>query len=76
MGPRGEKGEPFKYEDFTPEQLEALRGPQGRDGNNGLDGYTPQREVDYWNETDIAAIEKHCDEYIDTHITQVIGGAY
>lgn len=26
---RGEKGDPFTYEDFTPEQLEALRGPQG-----------------------------------------------
>lgn len=25
----GEKGEPFKYEDYTPEQLENLKGPQG-----------------------------------------------
>ena len=26
---RGPKGEPFTYDDFTPEQLEALTGPQG-----------------------------------------------
>ena len=26
----GEKGDPFEYADFTSEQLEALRGPQGR----------------------------------------------
>lgn len=37
-GPQGPKGEPFKYEDFTPEQLEALRGPAGRDGHDGLTG--------------------------------------
>lgn len=38
QGPPGPKGEPFKYEDFTPEQLEALRGPAGRDGHDGLTG--------------------------------------
>lgn len=27
--PRGPQGDPFTYADFTPEQLEALRGPQG-----------------------------------------------
>lgn len=31
-GDKGDKGEPFRYEDFTPEQLEALRGPKGEDG--------------------------------------------
>lgn len=29
QGKRGPKGEPFRYEDFTPEQLEALKGPKG-----------------------------------------------
>lgn len=32
QGPRGErgpKGDPFTYEDFTPEQLESLKGPKG-----------------------------------------------
>lgn len=31
---KGEKGDPFKYEDFTPEQLEALKGKDGKDGND------------------------------------------
>lgn len=35
-GPQGPKGEPFRYEDFTQEQLESLKGPKGDDGN-GLD---------------------------------------
>lgn len=29
---KGEKGNPFTYEDFTDEQLEYLRGPQGNEG--------------------------------------------
>lgn len=29
QGPKGEKGEPFKYTDFTEEQLEELKGPKG-----------------------------------------------
>lgn len=32
---KGDKGEPFKYSDFTPEQLESLRGPQGKTGPKG-----------------------------------------
>ena len=32
QGARGPKGDPFRYEDFTPEQLEALKGPKGEDG--------------------------------------------
>lgn len=45
-GPRGEKGEPFKYEDFTPEQLESLRGPSGKDGAIGPAGPVgPRGEV-------------------------------
>lgn len=36
QGLQGPKGEPFRYEDFTPEQLEELKGPKGDDGR-GLD---------------------------------------
>ena len=42
QGPQGEpgpKGDPFRYEDFTPEQLEALKGPKGDDGKNGLSAF-------------------------------------
>lgn len=35
MGP---KGDPFTYEDFTVEQLEALKGPQGEQGKPGTPG--------------------------------------
>lgn len=41
QGPKGDpgpKGEPFRYEDFTPEQLEALKGPKGDKGEDGRDG--------------------------------------
>ena len=54
---KGEKGDPFTYADFTPEQLEELRGPQGIPGKDGSDatvtadniksalGYTPADSV-------------------------------
>ena len=35
---KGDKGDPFTYEDFTQEQLEGLRGPAGHDGQDGRDG--------------------------------------
>lgn len=41
QGPKGDpgpKGEPFKYSDFTPEQLNALKGPKGDTGENGEQG--------------------------------------
>lgn len=41
VGPQGEQGEqgaPFTYDDFTEEQLEALRGPQGGQGPQGIQG--------------------------------------
>ena len=36
QGIKGDKGDPFRYEDFTPEQLEALKGPKGDKGEDGL----------------------------------------
>jgi len=51
----GEKGDPFTYEDFTPEQLAALKGAPGytpvknKDYFDGEDGYSPNVSV-----TDIA----------------------
>ena len=35
---KGDKGDPFTYQDFTPEQLEGLRGPQGIQGPQGEQG--------------------------------------
>ena len=37
-GPTGKNGDPFKYEDFTQEQLNSLKGKQGDPGNDGKDG--------------------------------------
>lgn len=53
QGEKGDKGDPFTYEDFTAEQLAALKGekgdkgdpgeqgPQGEKGDKGDDGYSP-----------------------------------
>ena len=38
QGAQGPKGDPFRYEDFTPEQLQALKGPKGDKGEDGRDG--------------------------------------
>lgn len=58
---KGDKGDAFKYEDFTPEQLESLRGPKGDaftyedftqeqlNALKGQDGYTPQKGIDYFD---------------------------
>ena len=45
-GEKGDKGDPFTYEDFTPEQLASLKGDKGEQGDNGAAGeaggyYTP-----------------------------------
>lgn len=36
QGSKGDKGDPFTYEDFTPAQLSALQGPPGKDGKDGV----------------------------------------
>lgn len=38
QGAKGDKGDPFTYEDFTAEQLEALTGPRGDAGAEGPRG--------------------------------------
>ena len=41
---RGPKGDPFTYEDFTPEQIETLRGPQGEPGKDfTYEDFTPEQ---------------------------------
>lgn len=37
-GPKGDTGSPFTYDMFTPEQLEALKGPKGDTGPKGEKG--------------------------------------
>lgn len=38
QGKRGPKGKPFTYDDFTPAQLAALKGPKGDKGEKGEQG--------------------------------------
>lgn len=57
----GSKGDPFVYEDFTPEQLAALKGDDGYTpikgvdyfdgdkGDDGAPGHTPVKGVDYFD---------------------------
>lgn len=64
IGKQGPKGDPFTYEDFTSEQLAALKGKPGKDGYtpqkgvdyfdglDGKDGKTPVKGDDYWTDTD------------------------
>lgn len=37
-GPKGDKGDPFTYSDFTPDQLAAIKGPKGDQGIQGIPG--------------------------------------
>lgn len=64
--PNGEKGDAFTYEDFTPEQLELLK---------GADGYTPVKGVDYWTERDKIAFGTELLYYEDGQ-TPVFGGIF
>ena len=49
---------------------------QEHQGKIGADGYTPIRGTDYWTNSDVIAMEQYCANYIDTNITQAIGGSY
>ena len=73
-GEKGDKGDAFTYEDFTPEQLAALKGSNGADGK---DGYTPQKGVDYFTAQDIARLNiPSVDQtYISTSENAVSGKA-
>ena len=45
-GEIGPKGDPFTYADFTPEQLEELRGPQGIPGKDGSDATVTAENIE------------------------------
>ena len=84
-GQPGEKGDPFTYADFTPEQLEELRGPQGIPGKDGSDanvtagniesalGYTPASD-DNVNQlkSDIANVQLAVSEKMDSYTIKTV----
>ena len=67
-GPAGSPGAAFTYDDFTPEQLEALRGPRGNDGKSAYQyaqeaGYAGTEE-DFSQLLANAATKKYVDDQI------------
>lgn len=42
---KGEKGDPFTYDDFTAEQLEALKGKDGKDGTMYFEDLTEEQKA-------------------------------
>lgn len=52
-------------------EFDGAPGPAGNDGKNGLDGYTPQKGVDYWTEADVAEIKAYVDETNSGGITEL-----
>ena len=46
QGAPGEKGDPFTYDDFTPEQLAGLKGEKGDQGDPGADSTVPGPQGD------------------------------
>lgn len=40
---KGDKGDPFTYDDFTPEQLAGLKGEKGDKGDQGIQGIQGER---------------------------------
>lgn len=84
-GENGPKGDPFTYADFTPEQLEALRGPQGIPGPAGSDanvtaeniksalGYTPVSEESVNKiKDDIANVQLAVSEKMDSYTIKTV----
>lgn len=61
-GEKGDKGEPFTYADFTPEQLATLRGEKGEKGDRGDNGtFNPSttfQELKTQDKTVIGAINE------------------
>lgn len=54
QGPKGDKGDPFTYDDFTAEQLAALKGEKGEKGDTGEQG--PKGDPYTLTDGDITAI--------------------
>ena len=77
----GTKGDPFTYDDFTEEQLEALTGPQGEPGQDGAIQYTAGSNITISNNEISAnlsgyATESYVNNAISSAITDALGGSY
>ena len=59
-------------EEYVKVHKDELKGDTGPAGPKGDTGYTPQRGVDYWTSSDVAAIN----DYIDSQIGGALNGSY
>ena len=78
QGPQGEpgpKGDPFRYEDFTPEQLEALKGPKGDKGEDGRDGAsaTAEKAAEFFKRKNIYVENSDIDTILSTLLERLDG---
>ena len=55
--PKGEKGDPFVYDDFTQEQLEALKGPKGDTGVVDWSNITEEQKQTLIEALDISNVD-------------------
>lgn len=82
-GDKGNKGDAFSYSDFTPEQLQDLKGEKGDQGDKGDKGdkgekgdtgdagITPVKGVDYFTDNEIEEIQNNIKEEVNTQINEV-----
>lgn len=68
QGPAGEKGDKGATGEQGPQGVTGEQGPIGPQGIPGKDGYTPVKGTDYWTTEDVAIIEEHCNNYIDSQL--------
>ena len=75
QGKRGPKGEPFRYEDFTPEQLAALKGPKGDKGEDGRDGAsaTAEKAAEFFKRKNIYLENADIDTILSTLLERLDG---
>ena len=78
QGPQGEpglKGDPFRYEDFTPEQLQALKGPKGDKGEDGRDGAsaTAEKAAEFFKRKNIYLENADIDTILSTLLERLDG---
>lgn len=73
---QGEKGESFKYNDFTPEQLAALKGEKGDKGDKGEDAVFDITDDFYFTSNNKLALVKETDAIKDNTKPITSGGVY
>ena len=69
QGPRGDKGDAFTYDDFTPEQLAALKGPKGDKGDTGPQG--PQGPAGEGSSVDLSIYYTKSETYSKNEIDNI-----